>query len=69
MSQQLYTYFKFILKRFYAFVVAASKAPRKHLRGVSSNSRVSFGEPSTPGLPLINHAKMWPTPKWQKGMF
>ena len=54
---------------FTSFLVAASKAPRKQFGGCSSGSSSSSTDSParSNGPPLVNHAKMWPTPKWQKG--
>ncbi|XP_065671309.1 PCNA-associated factor isoform X2 [Hydra vulgaris] len=51
----------------------AAKAPRKSLGG-ESNGGSSMGScydsssKNGNSFPLINHAKMWPTPAWQKGI-
>jgi len=50
-----------------------SKAPRKNLGGASRSSAVyasSSGSPSSNNANFggFNHAKMWPTPSWQKGI-
>jgi len=49
----------------------AAKAPRKNL-GCSSggSSSVYSSSPSSnnPNFGLSNHARMWPTPTWQKGI-
>lgn len=49
----------------------ASKAPRKSLGcGSGSSSNVYNASPSSnnPNFGLVNHARMWPTPSWQKGI-
>lgn len=50
-----------------------SKAPRKQLGGASRSSSVyssSTGSPASNNANFggFNHAKMWPTPTWQKGI-
>jgi hypothetical protein len=48
-----------------------SKAPRKQLGGGSGSSSVYSGTSSANNVSnfgLCNHAKMWPTPSWQKGI-
>jgi len=47
----------------------ASKAPRKNFNagGSSSSSSAADGSQNT-SFNVVNHAKMWPAPKWQKGI-
>lgn len=50
-----------------------SKAPRKQFGGgggggSSSASNASSISSNNPNFGLVNHAKMWPTPTWQKGI-
>ncbi|XP_057308792.1 uncharacterized protein LOC130647073 isoform X2 [Hydractinia symbiolongicarpus] len=48
---------------------AGSKAPRKQFNSSSSaagSSSYSDSPLRNNSFPLVNHAKMWPTPKWQK---
>ena len=57
---------------FFLFLSAvASKAPRKQLGGGSGGGSSSMYSNSSssnnPNFGLCNHAKMWPTPTWQKG--
>ncbi|XP_002163831.1 PCNA-associated factor isoform X1 [Hydra vulgaris] len=50
----------------------AAKAPRKSLgsesNGGSSMASCYDSSSKNGSFPLINHAKMWPTPTWQKGI-
>ena len=57
-------------KLFALILAVASKAPRKNFNaGGSSASSSSGGEAFNSSFSAVNHAKMWPTPKWQKGWF
>ncbi|XP_057308784.1 PCNA-associated factor-like isoform X1 [Hydractinia symbiolongicarpus] len=50
---------------------AGSKAPRKQFNSSSSaagSSSYSDSPLRNNSFPLVNHAKMWPTPKWQKNI-
>jgi len=51
-------------------LAVASKAPRKNFNaGGSSASSASGSEAGlNSSFSAVNHAKMWPTPKWQKGL-
>lgn len=56
---------------FLVLLAVAAKAPRKNFGGSSGGaSSVYNSSPSSnnSNFGLCNHAKMWPTPNWQKGM-
>lgn len=54
---------------FIFYQAVASKAPRKNFNAGSSSSGAGASEGgSNSSFNLVNHAKMWPTPKWQKGI-